>query len=369
MPGRLRWLAARAAVATVAAVVTAMVIDGLDGDDRAGGRRGPLPADWHRGFNLTAFRADALSRPAARRALRRLQATGTTDVAIVTQWYMDDARSSGMAPDAKKTPSDGSLLAAMAEARRLGMRVMLKPHVDLRDVSFRGDIRPRDRRAWFAAYTRMVEHHAGLAARGGATSLVVGVELTSMARDEARFRRVIAAARRRFPGRLTFAANWLRGAAEVRFWDALDWIGIDAYMPLTRTPGPTVAQLSAAWRRRWVRPIMRLARRERRPVLFTELGYRSRTGAAALPHDASGRVSQRVQARAYEAAYRVWSRQPGFLGIYWYDWPADDDPASTAPGSFSPAGKLAESVVRRYNGASLLPRSPAKAPPRRSGGS
>ena len=114
---------------------------------------------------------------------------------------------------------------------------------------------------------------------------------------------------------------------------------------------------------------MRLARRERRPVLFTELGYQSRSGAAASPHDASGRASQRAQARAYEAAYRVWSRQPGFEGIYWWDWPADADPASTGPGSFTPQGKLAEAVVRRYNGASPLPRSPARAPPRRSGGS
>ena len=369
MLGRLAWIAPRLAAATVAAVLTAMVVDGLNGDDTRGGRPGLLPSGWQRGFNVTAFRADALGRPEADRALRALRETGTTDVAIVTQWYMAGPRASTIAPDAAKTPSDASLLHAMSRARELGMGVMLKPHVDLRDNSFRGAILPRDRSRWFAAYTRMIEHHARLAARGRAGSFAVGVELTSMARDEARFRRVIAAARARFPGRLTYAANWSQEAARVPFWDALDWIGIDAYMPLTRAARPTVAQLEAAWRRRWVKPIVGLARRERRPVVFTELGYQSRTGAARSPHDATGRVSQPAQARAYEAAYRVWSRQPGILGIYWYDWPADGDRVSTAAGAFSPAGKLAEDVVRRYNGASPSRRSAARARSRRSGGS
>ena len=306
---------------------------------------------FERGFNVTAYRPEAFAEPQAGAALERLRATGTDHAAIVTQWYMDGPRESSLAPDPAKTPSDRSLLAVMGRAREAGMAVMLKPHVDLRDGSFRGEIRPRDRAAWFAAYEAMIAHHADLARRGGAETLVVGVELTSMARDERAFRRVIAAARRRFPGRLTFAANWHDGARRVGFWDALDAIGIDAYMPLTSRPRPTVATLEAAWRRRYLTPIRALARRHGKPVLFTELGYQSRAEAARSPHSAGGAVDQEAQARAYEAAFRVWSREPGFAGIYWWDWPADGDPATTGADAFTPAGKLAEAVVRRHHAA------------------
>lgn len=341
------------AVAVAVVIGVALVLRGEESGP------GKLPEDWRRGFNLTAYRAGALSGPAAEQALHALRDTGTTDVAIVTQWYMDDARASRVEPDPEKTPSDDSLLKAMARARDLDMEVMLKPHVDLRDGSFRGHIRPDDREAWFESYQRMIEHYAQLATRGEASIFVVGVELTSMARNEARFRRIIAAARERFGGDLTFAANWSAGAARIRFWDALDFIGIDAYMPLSRRRNPTVRELMAAWRRRWVPPIQRLSERVGRPVLFTEMGYQSRLGAARSPHEAHGRVSQIAQARAYEAAYRVWAEESRFRGIYWWQWPADSDPANTGPGSFSPEGKLAEDVVRAYNGAP---------PRRRSGG-
>jgi hypothetical protein len=341
------------------ALVLAAVAVFLSWQRPRGGRVDRLPAGWQKGFNVTAYRPHALSRPVAQRALRSLRATGTTDVALVTQWYMTGPRSNAVAPDRAKTPSDQSLLSAMREARRLGLSVMLKPHVDLRDGSFRGDIRPRDTAAWFASYRAMIAHYAQLAARGEARSFVVGVELTSMARHEDEFRHVIAEARGRFPGQLTFAANWSSGAEQVGFWDALDAIGIDAYMPLSHHPDPTVAELVAAWRHRWVGPIRRLSERRQRPVLFTELGYQSWAGAAQSPHAAHGPVSQVAQARAYEAAYRVWSVEPGFQGIYWWDWPADGDPAGSAAGSFSPAGKRAEAVVRFYDGAPPLP-APAK---------
>jgi hypothetical protein len=299
-------------------------------------------------MNVTAYQANAFALPIADKALSDLRDTGTTSVALVTQWYMDHAASDVVAPDPAKTPSDQSLLHAMATARMLGMKVVVKPHVDVRDGTFRGDIQPLSPERWFASYRTMIGHYAQIAARGGASTLVVGVELTSMARHPDLFRGVIADARARFRGRLTFAANWSTGAAQIRFWDALDEIGIDAYMPLrTSTLDPTVAALEAAWRP-YMREIGALHRRYGKPVVFTELGYQPRTGAALSPQAATGDPSARAQARAYEAAYRVWRRTPWFRGIYWWDWPADGRRAG--PTEFTPAGAPAEDVVRRFDG-------------------
>ncbi|HEX2016144.1 MAG TPA: hypothetical protein VGN69_05565 [Solirubrobacteraceae bacterium] len=309
-------------------------------------------------MNVTAYSAQAYGSATSDAALGALRATGTDHVAIVVFWYMTDRHSTQIAPDPHQTPTDASLVHAMVTARSLGLEVALKPQVDVRDGTFRGDIQPSSAPRWFAAYTSMVNHYAALASRTGARTLIVGDELTSMARDQVYFRAVIASARARFHGRLTYAANWVQGAEQIAFWDALDAIGIDAYMPLT--PGqinPSVATLTAAWKP-WIDRVVRLRQRWGRPVLFTELGYASRSTAAQAPaNEGSGSVDDLAQARAYAAALRVWRGVPGFAGIYWWDWSADGHNAAVGDGSYRPAGKLAEAVLRQYNDAPLDPRS------------
>jgi hypothetical protein len=310
-------------------------------------RAGLLPAAWARGMNFTAFTAGGYGSAAGDRSLRALAATGTRAVALDPYWYMRDASSSVLAPDPRRTASDASLMHAMRRARALGLEVIVKPHVDVDSGVFRGQIAPASVPAWFRSYDRMVLHYASLAQRGGARTFVVATELTSMTGYESRWRALIAKVRTRFSGTLTFAANWDEGARAVRFWDALDVVGIDAYMPLrTGVADPTVKQLVAAWAP-YVASIDAIRRVAGKPVLFTEIGYGNRTAAAADPAQPRGRRSGAAQARAYEAAFRVWSAEPWVRGILWWDWPAQP-PATGDP--FSPAGRPAERVLRRWNG-------------------
>jgi glycosyl hydrolase family 113 len=340
---RLALAAGLLTAATAAGALAACASDSEDAEERVRKR-------WQRGMNVTAYAPDTFSQPSAAQALRALKPQGTNAVAIVTQWYMDRRDSDTIAPSPTQTPSDASLLHIMRAARELGLEVTLKPHVDVRDGIFRGDISPRSREAWFASYAGLVAHHARLAREAGARTLVVGVELTSMARDTARFREVIAGARREFGGRLTYAANWSRGAERVGFWDALDVIGIDAYMPLVSAaePDPPVDRLERAWKPH-LQEIDRLRRRVGKRVVFTELGYQNRLGTAASPFDARGAPSDPAQQRAYEAALRVWSRVPWFEGIYWWDWSAGGTRTAESD-SFTPQGRPAETTLRRWYG-------------------
>ncbi len=249
----------------------------------------------------------------------------------------------------------------MTTARALGMHVVLKPHVDVADGSFRGDIAPADPAAWFDAYRRMSDHYADLAAAGGAEMLIVGTELTSMSGYEGEWRRVIDGVRARFGGRLTFAANWVDGARRIGFWDALDFIGVDAYMPLATSSGSTVDELAAAWRDRgYVGELADLHARVGKPVLFTELGYQSRLDTAVTPWGgATEAIDQEAQARAYEAAYRAFWDAPWFAGIYWWDWSAT---GASDPGGHPFAGKAAEGIVRAWNATARPEPAPAPAP-------
>lgn len=348
--------------ALLAALVAALlvVLAGCGSTERVAVtvREGPLLGPrWEQGMNLTAYETDGFAGPRAERALRALRATGATHAVLVPVWYQESRFGADIDPDPGKSPSDAGLRSAVRAARGLGMRVVLKPHVDLLDDGFRGEIDPVDVDAWFRSYRRFALHHARIAQELRADTFVVGTELVSMARRTERFREVIAAVREVYDGELTYAANWVQDAERIDFWDDLDSIGVDAYMPLTPAKAgdrtPSTRALVAAWKP-WVRRLERL--RERvggdKPVRFTELGYPGRRGATSRPsrEDRDAPLDPEVQGVAYAAALRAWRRVPWFVGIWWWDWSLDGRAAATPDGSYTPRGTSAEVVLRRWSG-------------------
>lgn len=313
-----------------------------------------LAPDVQRGVNLTAYNALGFSGPATQAAVKRLAATGATHAALVPTWYQPDIASSDLRPDVAKTPSDASLMAGVRALKAAGMTPVIKPHVDVLDGSFRGLIRPTDYDTWFAAYTGMLVHYAQLAQSVGAPLFVIGDELTGVQGDRDRWPPLIAKIRAVFKGKLTYAANWDPGYKSVPFWNLLDYVGIDDYTPLkTATDTPTVDELVAAWAP--AAQTLRDANAETgKPVLLTEIGYPARLGATQKPaaEDTSRPVDPQGQARAYEAAFRVLRALPFVAGIYWWDWATDDRTlaADGGAGSYDPAGKPAERVLRDFTG-------------------
>ena len=118
--------------------------------------------------------------------------------------------------------------------------MFLRPAVDTKDRTARAALRPRSVRAWFRSYRRFIQHYASLAERLDVDMLSVGLEYRSLdgPAHAADWRRVIRAVRARFSGSLTYGANGADAWTRVRFWDALDLIGIDAYFPLSKGGSP-----------------------------------------------------------------------------------------------------------------------------------
>jgi hypothetical protein len=344
----------RAAAALVAllAVVVAVIVLGGGGSGTAA--RTEVPANWQKGANFTAWWHDEHAGPTSDQRLRALRATGSDSIELVVTWYQLDRFASAMEPDPLLTPTDESLLHAITVAHALGMRVALKPHIDLRDGRFRGDLKPASTERWFDAYRTMLDHYALLAATARAEMLVVGTELDSMTHYESEWRSLIATARGAYGGPLTFAANWIDGAEAIRFWNALDYVGVDFYMPLGTPLHASAAQLARAWRsRRYVQRLQRLHDRYHRSVIFTEIGFASR---GRPQHWATPTTTPADQAAAYQATYAVWAQVPWFRGLYWWDWRAGN---RTDNGAFDPDGHPAEAVMARWNG----PAPPACTPP------
>ena len=90
-----------------------------------------------------------------------------------------------------------------------------------------------------------------------------------------------------------------------------------------------------------------------RPVLFTEIGYRSIEGAAIEPWNSTVRrsIDLQEQVDAYEALFETFWDQPWFAGLYVWDWrPRHGSAGGSTDDHFSPQNKPAEDVLRTWFG-------------------
>ena len=188
--------------------------------------------------------------------------------------------------------------------------------------------------------------------------LVVGVELGGTTHREEEWRSIIEGVRGLFTGPITYASLSSTGAPpphgeenRVLWWDAVDYIGVDAYYPLTRKNNPTVEELKEAWDLRGHLSLLEdLASRFSKPIILTEFGYRSADGANKVPgaYQNEAPLDLQEQADAYQAAFEVLLGQPWLGGIFWWQWFADPRIGGESDGGFTPFGKPAEEILKRF---------------------
>ncbi|MBJ6111641.1 hypothetical protein JAO73_21650 [Hymenobacter sp. BT523] len=259
--------------------------------------------------------------------------------------------------------SDAGLVYTARLARQHGIRTLLKPHLWVRGRNaWPGDINmssPADWDAWFANYSAFILHYAALAESAQFDGLCIGTELlhaTEPAHDKA-WRGLIKRIRKVYHGPLTYAANWAVEYQQIRFWDALDYVGIQAYFPLSTAASPSLDTLVRGWQPH-LRELAAWQKKVRKPIVFTEVGYKATPDAAAKPWEWPERTAlpeapdEATQARCYEALFRATWGQPWLKGLFiwkWYPGLAPDGPARRHA-DFTPQHKPAETVLARWYG-------------------
>ncbi|BBX46117.1 glycoside hydrolase family 113 [Mycobacterium cookii] len=319
----------------------------------------PNGAVEQRGLALPTWRMDGYQGSPTTQAISDIAALGATWIQLTPTWKMATATSSTI--DARWTVADAGLRSAIDLAHRKHLKVLLKPHVDPQDGANRWQINPADRAAWFGSYQRMMIHYAALAQLMGVEEFSVGCELATMsgAADRGAWLKVINAIKAVTTAPLVYAAK-VDEYRSVSFWDQLDFIGIDAYFPLSTRPTTDISALESAWipiRDQMSAFAVGVGRR----ILFTEAGYPSLVGAAVEPwnNQYSATPSQQEQAAAYAALFATFSGQPWWAGTFWWSWWTDK--GLYGPLDLAIGGKLAESVVRNQWGSTRVagnPRAP-----------
>ena len=323
------------------------------------------------GFNYPSWWNGEYASRSSDVAIYELARTNANAIAIVPTVYVDD-KGAYQFKQTQQTEREENLVHAISRARQNGLSVMLKPHVDSLDNTWRGQFAPADVNAWFAGYKQVLVNYARVAEQTGVDTLCLGVELRSLSGSQYRryWSDIIDTVRTVYRGQLTYAANWDE-VKQVSFWDKVDIIGVDAYVPLTTKKNPSAQDFADGWtsvpRDSWQASVhdnkspvefyRDISVKYRKPVLFTELGYRSLDGAHAAPGDwqKKGGFDPQEQLDLMNAFFSVWSRQAGnwFKGVHFWNWEMPHKLAEKQLG-YTPQGKPAGNIITAWFGGTRL---------------
>jgi hypothetical protein len=307
---------------------------------------------FQRGITYFPLKEPLSALPGQADNLGRMLATGAEWVSVVAVWYQQTRTSALIAADPAQTASDESVREVIRFLHAKGAKVMLKPYVDSRDGVWRANFAPKSVDGWFGSYRSFINHYAEIAADEDVEMFCVGVEYNWCDRDgRDQWLNVVDAVRSRYRGPLTYAAHWRR-YQDVCFWDAVDYVGVDAYFPLSQESDVGLSTLVKAWRG----PLDELegwryrARLSDKEVIFTEVGYQSRPGCWITPGTTkSEEADAEAQKVCYEALFMTAPARPWLRGIYIWSW---DHLSVNAGGldntNWTPKNKPAEKVLSDY---------------------
>jgi hypothetical protein len=261
-------------------------------------------------------------RPEMETTLDELKSLGVNSIAIhpYAQIYENGHVSSGRHSGASTT----HITTPLRWAHERGMSAMLIPHIAYWGTKFswRGEINfatPEEWNIFFADYETWIVQMAAVAESEHAEIFCVGLEFSYAQKYEERWRKIIAAVRGVYHGKVTYGANW-NEYAEVKFWDALDYLGVLAYFPLTKTSDPSTSEIAAAWEQRCAE-LEKFSKQNGKQFLFVEIGYNESSRCAAEPwgFKTGGEHAEEIQARCIDVALGL-TPKPFLAGMFWWKW-------------------------------------------------
>jgi len=311
-------------------------------------------------------------------SMSKLAQTGANWVCIAFAAEMNKANEPNIhwGEDDPCMVTDDEIRRAIELARKNNLKVILKPTVNIKDGTWRGHIQfkksdgktidPGLWSQWWADFNRFLFHYAKIANETNCEMLCLGCEMATTEPFVNRWRDLISQMRKVYPGVITYNANH-GDETKIRWWDAVDVIGISAYYPIgTDDIGKVMYDLSKvqpsdttleALKKR-IMPIKenirKVSEKFNRPIFFIELGLCSAKGASGAPwthNDANTMIYDGdEQARFYKVMLESFWDEQWFIGYAWWDWHTElysIEEAKTDT-TFCIYGKPAEKIVKEW---------------------
>jgi len=317
------------------------------------GRAEAAVSSWQKGATIFQRWNTDFSSDSFRQSVKNLQATGANYVVLQvvvdqTNDYSTDVHIGSAAP------TDQSLNDGINFIHSLGMHVTLKIEDAPDDGTWSGNVNPSDRTTWFNNYNAIAAHYAQIAQATGVEEYVIAEELPRMSQDNQNstntqnWLAIIANVRKLYSGKITYSANWDGEYNGITFWSALDQIGVSAYFDLYGDN--SVANLESQWNNWNTSTIKPLSDKWGKPILFTEVGYKTLTTANQNPWQwwQGGSVDMQAQANDYQALFDYWNNYSYLQGVYLWNWSSDPNAGGPGDTDYTPQNKTAQSTMTTW---------------------
>ena len=238
------------------------------------------------------------------------------------------------------------------ELRKKNIKIMIKPQLWISHGQYTGFIEMNSEENWKmleSSYEEFILMYAKTARDTNAEIFCIGTELEKfVAKRPQYWKSLIQKIRKIYKGKLTYAANWDE-FKRVSFWNLLDYIGVDAYFPLSEEKTPSVKQYEQGWQKH-KEEIKRIQVNYKKPVIFTEFGYRSVDFAGKEPWDSkrvAGSVNLEAQKNGLQAIYNQFWNEKWFAGGFLWKWfHRHERVGGESNNRFTPQNKPAEGLIK-----------------------
>ena len=291
-------------------------------------------------------------------SMKKLSETGCEWTALAFTIMQDTYSSTQIRPDYRYTVTDKDIITAVERFHKLGVKVCMKPIVNCADGVWRAHISFPESdfanridywKEWFSSYTAFLCHYAEIAEETGCEMFCVGCEMLGTEQKEEYWRRTIECVRQVYHGPLVYNTNH-GSEMNVKWWDALDYIGTSAYYKVAKCPGDSLENMTSEWKKHCDNLEKVSAENGGKQIIFMEIGCRSAKGCAMMPYDFNHKefpYDEDEQANFYESCIQTFWDKKWFGGFFWWDW-YTKLPAASHETGFSIFGKKAEKVIRDW---------------------
>jgi len=169
------------------------------------------PSELMLGFALNLHHTDNIN--AYLTAIDEIAAMGFNTVEVLTPMFQDNGASESIAGGRGPRPEPGAegLIKVLRHAREKGLTTVLMPLVlfeNPRGNEWRGKIQPEKWDNWWKSYRKNIDYFIDIANEADASVFSIGSELLSTEKQLDRWEPLIAHAREKFRGRLSYSTNW-----------------------------------------------------------------------------------------------------------------------------------------------------------------
>ncbi|GER58228.1 hypothetical protein ULMA_03360 [Patiriisocius marinus] len=238
--------------------------------------------------------------------------------------------------------------------QKQNISVMVKPQIWIWRGEFTGYLKMDSEEKWKQledSYTAFILTYAEAAQEVNAEIFCIGTELEQFINHRPEYwSTLISEVKKVYKGKLTYAANWDE-YKRVPFWKELDYIGVDAYFPISESKTPSVEEAKKGWQN-WKKELFEVSTIHERPIVFTEYGYRSVDFAGKEPWKSDRSmpgINMEAQTNLTKALIEELYPESWFKGGFIWKWFIEHDKVGGAENNqFTPQNKPVEEELKRY---------------------